>query len=85
MKLVCQLLDCVVEITDDSVTGLVIENGKLFRELVEAMKSSIEYGDNDVILSEIGLYLEGSDRIVELQILYVQQRNNLRELVMQVF
>ena len=54
MKLTSHLLDHVIEIKEDSVTGLVIENGKLLRELVEAIKSSVEYGGDEVILSENG-------------------------------
>lgn len=68
MKLTSQLLDCVVEITDNSVTGLVIENGKLFRELVESIKSSAEYGDEDVIiLSENGKDLQAPSTIYMIE------------------
>ena len=63
MKLTSQLLDHVVEIKEGSVTGLVIENGRLLRELVEAIKSSVEYGNNEVILSENGEDLRTSSAI----------------------
>lgn len=63
MKVSTSLLQHPIELSDEQVASVVIENGRLFREMVQDLCDCIEHGDGDAILSEDGVELKFADSV----------------------
>lgn len=63
MKLATHLLGHVLELRDDRVSSLVIENGRLFRDVVEGMYACVEELGEDFLLSDEGENVKISERV----------------------
>lgn len=69
MKLAIPLLEHVLELRDDRVSSLVIENGRLFRDIVEGLYACVEGQDDEFVLSDGGVDVKMPERVEMVSVL----------------
>lgn len=67
MRLATPLLQHVIEICENVTASLVVENPRLFRDFVQGLYDSVEYGEKQFVLSENGETLKLSESVEIIQ------------------
>lgn len=70
MKLATSLIGHVIEIEENSISTLVIENPRLFRDFVSGLYQSVEEGETIFVFSEDGKILKPADSVSIIQMVY---------------
>lgn len=63
MKIATKLFNHLLETKEDSVLGVVIENGRLFRDFVEALYECVERDEDSIVFSNNGKEIDASEKL----------------------